>query len=113
MTTLLEQRVREITADPNHYPQTSRSESEANADWILGHAAKLTTEWQNITASVDKGTSDLFWVAETLAFWGLAEARKDPHHFETRRDWSTGESKQVGIGCVCYFRLLPKSVKVL
>ncbi len=108
---VLERRVREITADPNHYPQTSKVGAQENADWILGYAAQLSTEWKRISANVSKGDPNLFWVAETLAFWGLGEARKEPHHFETRRDWSTGESKQVGFGCICYFRIKPESLE--
>lgn len=107
---LLATRVREITADPEHYPQTSRNAAENNAVWILGHAAKLSTEWQRLNANVTKGDPDLFWVAETLAFWDLAEARKEPHHYESRRDWHTDEIKQIGIGCICFFRLKPEAL---
>lgn len=107
---ILEQKVREITADPNHYPQTSRSAAQDNADWILGYAAQLSTEWQRISARVSKDNDpNLFWVAETLAFWGLGERRNEPHHIETRRNWSTGKSEQVGFGCICYFRLKPET----
>lgn len=108
--TLLERRVREITADPEHYPQTSRNRTEDNAIWILGHAAKLSTNWQRLSASVSKGDPDLFWVAQTLAFWNLAEARKEPHHYESRRDWSTNKVEQIGIGCICFFRLKPEAL---
>lgn len=109
--TNLEQRVREITADPAHYPQTSRAASKADADWILGHAVKLTTEWQQLSAKVEKGDPDLFWVAETLAFWELGEARKEAHHFESRRNWHTDKSEQVSIGCICFFRLKPEALQ--
>lgn len=108
--TILEQQIRAITADPEHYPQTSRASSESNADWILSHATKLTTEWQRISANVKKGDPNLFWVAETLAFWGLGEARKDPARFITRRDPITDERIQVGEGCICFFRLKPESL---
>jgi len=108
--TQLEQRVREITADPNHYPQTSRSAAQENAEWILGHAAKLSTDWLNVSANVDRGDPDLFWVAETLAFWGLAEARKEPKNYVTRYDYYTDTRKRVGVGCVCYFRLKPEAL---
>lgn len=109
--TILEQRIREITADPTHYPQTSRAASESTAVWILNHAAKLTADWQRLNAKVEKGDPDLFWVAETLAAWGLAEARREPHHHENRRNHVTNKLESIGFGCICFFRLKAESLQ--
>lgn len=104
----LEQAVRQITADPAHYPQTSREHAKSNADWILSYAAKMSTEWQNITAKMDNG--DWFWIAQTLTHWGLAEYDARPAKIETRHNWYTGEKEQVELGCRCFFRLKPQSL---
>lgn len=107
--TKLEADIRHITSDPKHYPQTSRAKSESNAEWILGYASRMSTEWQNITAKMDDG--DWFWIAETLVFWGLAEKDFRPAKAEKRQDWSTGETRLVEMGCRCYFRLKPESLE--
>lgn len=106
MMTLLEKSIRTITADPAHYPRTSRVEAESTAGWILSYAAKMSTDWQNITAKMDDG--DWFWIAETLVFWGLAESDYRPAKSEWRRNRLTGEKKLYEEGCRCFFRLKPE-----
>lgn len=108
--THLEQRIRLITADPEHYPQTSRSESKSNADWILSFATRMSADWQNITAKMENG--DRFWVAETLVFWGLAERDFRPAKVEMRRNLLTGVRERHEEGCRCFFRLKPEALEV-
>lgn len=107
-TTKLEQVVRSMTADPLHYPQTSRAQATETADWILSYAARMSTEWQNITAKMDDG--NWFWVAQTLTAWGLAEYDPRPSTVEMRQNWHTGEKERVEIGCRCFFRLKPEAL---
>lgn len=107
--TVLEQQVRKLTADPAHYPQTSRARAKATANWILGHASNLTTKWQRVTAS----DSNLFSVAETLTAWGLADSRREPARYENRRNPVTDKAERVGFGSICHFRLKPKSLVVV
>lgn len=105
----LEQTVRRITADPAHYPQTSRAQATKTADWILSYAAKMSTEWQNITARMDNG--DWFWIAQTLTYWGLAEYDPRPAKSEYRRNPLTGERELYEEGCRCFFRLKSESLE--